>query len=136
MEKLRKWNNKKLKEAGSISTEKQVADTIFYSLKFSMKAVVDAYDVYTRINKICGKEPIPAYQFKGDTTNKTALIDKTWINMFFNSALFTMLNVDSLRSFVEEALDNSKLRDDFMKLVYMKRPTKLEQLIFFANQVK
>lgn len=126
----------KIVEASGMTPEQQISGEIFRSIRFSMKAVLQAYEIYARISKIIKRPLIPAGDFIQDTTKTTMLQDETWINMFLNSALYGLLNVDTMRDFATQALDNKTLRDDFMWCVYKNKPNNIAQLVKCVNGAK
>ena len=126
-------------------TQLDVVDTILKVLErdISVKTVGTAYDLYSMVCKAVGKNPIEMYKFLSDTTKEDSLKTETWIEIFFNSALFDLLGVykehPTLSDFAKKALKDksyNSLKYKFMKLVYDKKPKNINDLEKIVGEVK
>jgi len=109
-----------------------IIDVILELEKFYPKTVATAYDIYSRINKIAGKHPIPIHHYLSDMTKEEALQTTTWVKLFYNSAMFDLLGLHGeepeVSDFAKKALDNEDILYKFMKLVYDKKPKDINSL--------
>lgn len=123
-------------EESSVSISKELTDVIFRSMRFSIKSCEQAYMIYSRICKILGKLPIPASDFIQDTTKESMLKDETWIDMFLNSMLFTLLNVPELEELAKSAIKDKRIRGKIAYAVYSKNPRNLATLIKVLKDIE